>query len=367
MLVDQSTRGDPKKDALMQDLNFRNCSALKKTRSKKFWVGITHRGRKFIVNPPYFKSTIAFKPIFLRTAARTPNVEYNLTASMKKELKVIQKQCVTNEQVVRIEKKIRKYKKNTGFHATETTWKGFRFKGSVVEVDRPWIITNFKTRAPEFYNILIQCKDEEAVFEVPAGCSLQTKSPKIALKDITSTHTENPKRALKDIISVTIENPSVMYLQGDKNSCIFSSLASALHYMGDIYASEYIIQRKDESINCLKGKGRMHFCKDILLGHHKRKHEKKLKYTVEEWKGSPEFDIFCDISPFPTVCRLIDGSFGTGHCVTVCNKWIFDSNFENAFALTRKALNDICMGEFRGVSHAIRAVPPKVVKMKLSI
>ena len=31
--------------------------------------------------------------------------------------------------------------------------------------------------------------------------------------------------------------PTVLYQQGNHNSCILSSLASALHYMGDEYAS----------------------------------------------------------------------------------------------------------------------------------
>ena len=40
--------------------------------------------------------------------------------------------------------------------------------------------------------------------------------------------------------------PTLFYQQGNHNSCILSSLASALNYMGDIYASEYIIKRKQK-------------------------------------------------------------------------------------------------------------------------
>jgi hypothetical protein len=60
----------------------------------------------------------------------------------------------------------------------------------------------------------------------------------------------------------------------------------------------------------------------------------------------------------------------TGAVPTVCDKWIFDSNFEWAFPLTQECLNYICKSEdhpdieFLGVSHAVRAIPPNVVKKK---
>ena len=38
--------------------------------------------------------------------------------------------------------------------------------------------------------------------------------------------------------------PTIKYLQDMQNSCIISSLALALYYMGDVHASEYIIRRK---------------------------------------------------------------------------------------------------------------------------
>ena len=38
------------------------------------------------------------------------------------------------------------------------------------------------------------------------------------------------------------------FSQGNHNSCIISSLASALHYMGDELALEYTIRRKQKSL-----------------------------------------------------------------------------------------------------------------------
>ena len=42
--------------------------------------------------------------------------------------------------------------------------------------------------------------------------------------------------------------PTLLYQQGNQNSCILSSLASALHHMSDGYASEYITRRKQNSL-----------------------------------------------------------------------------------------------------------------------
>ena len=78
-------------------------------------------------------------------------------------------------------------------------------------------------------------------------------------------------------------------------------------------------------------------------------------------------------SYYPTVCLLLDTAHRTDHCITVCGKWIFDSNLEFALPLTKALLNYICSGNdtyeitFVGVLHAIRAVPPVVVQNRLNM
>ena len=78
-------------------------------------------------------------------------------------------------------------------------------------------------------------------------------------------------------------------------------------------------------------------------------------------------------SNYPTVCLLLDKAHRTDHCITVCGKWIFDSNLESALPLTKASLNYTCSGNdtdeitFAGVLHAIRAVPPVVVQKILKI
>ena len=75
----------------------------------------------------------------------------------------------------------------------------------------------------------------------------------------------------------------------------------------------------------------------------------------------------------PNVCLLLDMSHRKDHCITVCGKWIFDSNLEFALPLTKAWLNYICYGNdtddiaFFGVLYVIKAFPPIVVQRKLDI
>ena len=63
----------------------------------------------------------------------------------------------------------------------------------------------------------------------------------------------------------------------------------------------------------------------------------------------------------------------TDHCIIVCGKWIFDSNFKMALPLTQHCLNytfcgnDTDENKFAGVGHAIRAFPPEVVQRILNM
>ena len=68
--------------------------------------------------------------------------------------------------------------------------------------------------------------------------------------------------------------PTLLYQQGNDNSCIISPLASELNYMGDEYASKYIIKRMQKSLLEIHNKGQMHFCSDMLMGHHREKTKK---------------------------------------------------------------------------------------------
>ena len=84
--------------------------------------------------------------------------------------------------------------------------------------------------------------------------------------------------------------------------------------------------------------------------------------------------IYCRTGLLIQMCVfLIDMWHRTDHCITVCGKWIFDSDLKVALPLTQVCLNCICCGddtdenEFIGVLHAIREFPPEVGKRILNM
>ena len=140
---------------------------------------------------------------------------------------------------------------------------------------------------------------------------------------IEEWHTSTPY----DIFRIQPTYPTVCLIYSD---AILSSLESALHYMGDKIASEYIIRLKKKSLLTIHNKGRMNFCCDIIMGHHREKNENKLNYQIEEWHTSTPYDIFRIQPTYPTVCLLLEIWHRTNHCIIVIGKWIFDSNLKVA-------------------------------------
>ena len=143
--------------------------------------------------------------------------------------------------------------------------------------------------------------------------------------------------------------------------------------MGDEYVSKYIIKRRQKCLLETHNKGRIHFFRDILMGNHREKHERRLNYCIEEWHTSTPCYIFRNRSTNPTLCSLLDTSHWTDHSIKVCGKWIFDSNLKVALPLTQVWLNYICCGndtdknKFIGVLHAIRSVPLKTFQRRLNM
>ena len=90
-----------------------------------------------------------------------------------------------------------------------------------------------------------------------------------------------------------------------------------------------------------------------------RKNKKRLNYHIEEWHTYTQYNIFRNQSTYPTVYLLLDTWHRTYHCIAVCGKWIFGSNFEVAFTFTQDLLNYTCHGnekyeiKFVGILHAI--------------
>ena len=127
---------------------------------------------------------------------------------------------------------------------------------------------------------------------------------------------------------------TLLFSQGNNNSCIISYFGSAFYYMGDELASEYIIRRKQKSLSFIHDKGWMKFCRDTLMGQQREKNEIRIHYHIQEGNTFTTYDILHNQSNYPTVCLLLDTAHRTDHCIKVCGKWIFDSNLKFALPIT---------------------------------
>ena len=71
----------------------------------------------------------------------------------------------------------------------------------------------------------------------------------------------------------------------------------------------------------------MQFCRDILMGQQIEKNEINIQYHIQEWnKFTMTYDILQNHYDYPNMYFLLVTAHGTDHFITVCSKWIFDSN-----------------------------------------
>ena len=84
--VDLSLRGDPKKDKLIDELNFVNCMHLRRIQKRKLFVGITVKQREFIINPEFMFSNHIIADQLIQNLKSNPNKVHYLPSEMKRSL-----------------------------------------------------------------------------------------------------------------------------------------------------------------------------------------------------------------------------------------------------------------------------------------
>ena len=132
--------------------------------------------------------------------------------------------------------------------------------------------------------------------------------------------------------------PELKYMQGSDFTCLFSSFASALHYIGlrktakDVadFAKTFSAQSK---LGILNWKGL-----NAVM-------EKSCSWLIPKSLEVAIFDVLTETSEFPTVMSLEAEDGSTQHAITVVGNLIFDSNIQRAIPLTRSNLNYCCSTE----------------------
>ena len=132
------------------------------------------------------------------------------------------------------------------------------YTNNEVALEKCWIYENFEFSEPDFYKQVttVTCdKTQHKTYIVPVGrCALHTSQDEPNFLDMHSNALifigkYNKKEELVP------DGPTIKYSQGIQNSCIISSLALVLYYMGDELASEYIISRKQQDLAFIHSKG----------------------------------------------------------------------------------------------------------------
>ena len=149
--------------------------------------------------------------------------------------------------------------------------------------------------------------------------------------------------------------PEIFYRQlNGENTCVFTSLANGLRYCGDLVAADFLIKNMKER---LKEPDRITSAMYLLRN---SVHKYNPWYVLKKRKRyGRSFDIFSDISSFPTIYVLEGNDGATTHAVTVVDSWVFDSNACYAKPLTQETLDWCCSSierevKFYRVSEAVR-------------
>ena len=141
--------------------------------------------------------------------------------------------------------------------------------------------------------------------------------------------------------------------------------------IGDTFAAESLLRLMSKSMDALDGP--IQFAQKVMTDCNQRKGEPRLKYSIETWDTDDSFLPLEHLSPYPTMLHIVTSAGTSSHCITVCGKWIFDSNFGNALLLSIDSLDFICANTtdhwqeitFHHVKCATRFFPPKSMEMKM--
>jgi hypothetical protein len=167
--------------------------------------------------------------------------------------------------------------------------------------------------------------------------------------------------------------PKVKYQQNDAATCLLSSAASALDYIGRNVLGNHvgIVEAASEIQNVAKRTiGKQLFENNWSLL--KKQIQIKIGFLLPK-KLNRWFNPNLDKSLYPTVVQLMAKDGGVEHAVTIVGEWIFDSNFQEALPLSTHALDFLCapdgeenvQGWFQEVYHGFRFEEDKNKKKKV--
>jgi hypothetical protein len=146
-------------------------------------------------------------------------------------------------------------------------------------------------------------------------------------------------------------------------TCLFSSFASAMHYVGlEDVAAVVAADAAKYSANSEEGTNNWKALLKIM--------ETKCGWLEPRKLYGSGFEILEDISEYPTLVALEAEDGGTQHAITVVGKIIFDSNCARGLPLTKDSLDYCCssdevVGAYKKVYKGYRFLEPEGKKKKV--
>jgi hypothetical protein len=127
--------------------------------------------------------------------------------------------------------------------------------------------------------------------------------------------------------------PTVRFPQGKHNTCIYSSFASALHFLGATSAADHIkntaVQDGGSDLRTVFGR----LSKRVIATPVRFLQQRRIPLS---------FNFSTDLDESMILVGSLVASDGSvNHAVNITGGWVFDSNEEVAFPLTKEAL-DVC-------------------------
>jgi hypothetical protein len=157
--------------------------------------------------------------------------------------------------------------------------------------------------------------------------------------------------------------PALRYMQGTDATCLFSSFASALHFGGlRITAEKIAAMAPCFSMTAENGKEAWAALKSFML--------MDCSDLVPRTVYGVSFNVFNDISVYPTVLQLVAKDGNQQHAVTIVGKMVFDSNVPRALPLTKATMDYCCSSddqasEFYKIYTGVRFEEPEEKKNKV--
>jgi hypothetical protein len=164
-----------------------------------------------------------------------------------------------------------------------------------------------------------------------------------------------PHQSLKE----TMRNPKIHYPQYGDDTCVFSSLSSALHYLQyqdvalriDDFKLKIMKEQFDNSFENLMGRITGYIHDDKCFGSFRKQCERK-KIT-----HCANYDLIIECKKKQNVLHhvvTISQDGGENHAICVVHNLIFDGNFSNALPLSQEYLDIACNSTYLGIASGYK-------------